>query len=82
MIRFDKYKDYSKTLLIRFRCTRCGFEALEELEVCCGRTGEHGGYLHQLSLPKDWIYEDFKGYALCPKCRIEFDKFMRGIKNK
>lgn len=78
MPKFDKYEDKSKTLFIRFKCNRCGFEEFEKLEDCDKRTGERGDYLHQLLLPRGWLYEQFLGRALCPDCNRAYDEFMKG----
>ncbi len=75
---FDKYEDYCKTLFIRFKCKRCGFEEFETLEDCDQRTGDRGNFLRQLSLPKGWYDDDYRNVALCPNCRKAFDEFMKG----
>lgn len=50
---FDKYSDHARTLYIRFKCTRCGCEAIEPLKECSDRTGDRGDYLGQLRLPQN-----------------------------
>lgn len=78
MPSFDKYEDYSKTLFIRFKCSRCGFEELETLEHCDKRTGDRGNFLRQLSLPKGWYDDEYRSVALCPNCRKAYEDFMSG----
>lgn len=78
MPSFDKYEDYSKTLYIRFKCTRCGFEEFEKLSDCSKRTDDRGNYLGQLRLPQGWYDNWYASMALCPKCQKAFDEFRRG----
>ena len=77
MPNFDKYADYCKTLYIRFKCSRCGFEEFELLRACIERTGDNGGCLRQFHLPKGWYDDEYRGIALCPSCKEAFNKFLR-----
>ena len=51
MPNFNEYTDRGRTLMVKFKCFRCGVEHIDELEKY-DKDPQSYGYLHSLSLPK------------------------------
>lgn len=72
-----EFSDKGRTVYIEFKCMRCGHAKLEPYSEVSGRTGEHCGYLRQLTLPQGWRDFDFR-LLLCDKCAQALSEFMQG----
>lgn len=75
-MRFNRYSDKGRTLMVEFRCQRCGVYKTEPLEEVCKRSPDSYDYLRNLSVPKDWS-DNFYGWMLCPECTKKLLEFMK-----
>lgn len=76
MPNFNNYTDNGRTLMVKFKCHRCGVEHIDELEKY-DKDPQSYGYLHNLSLPKGWV-DLLHGPLLCPACVAKYKAFMEG----
>lgn len=75
MPSFNSYSDHGVTLMVEFRCRRCGATEIVKLEDC--RTNDDYGHLHNLKKPKGWGTFGWS-VLLCPKCTAELKTFLDG----
>ena len=71
---FNRYSEKGRTLIVEFKCQRCGAIELEPLEEVVKNSHEHYDCLHNLRTPKDWS-DNFYGRLLCPECTQKLKEF-------
>ena len=74
-MKFGRYSDKGRTLMLEFKCQRCEAIKTEPLETVVGRSPEHYDFLHNLRYPKDWS-DNFYGWLLCPECTKKLKEFI------
>lgn len=76
-MNFDTFKEYGRTLCIRFECDRCKQVAYRTVDEC--RPTDYETYrLANMVPPADWHTAGRFDYLLCPECSKKFDAFMKG----
>lgn len=74
---FSEFADSGRTLMIEFKCGRCGTTKTEKLEEVYDRSGDVQSYLSSLRVPNDW--KDCSPFPiLCPECAKALDQFFTG----
>ena len=76
MPKFNTYSQDGRTLLVRFRCFRCGATHIGELEAY-DKDPESYENLHSLKPPKGWK-DLLHGPLLCPECFAKYTDFIQG----
>ncbi len=75
-MRFNRLSDKGRTVMLQFKCQRCGVEKIETMKSVFDRSPEHYDYLHNLRQPDGWS-DSFYGWLLCPDCTKKLDTFMK-----
>lgn len=79
MTGFSKFEDSGRTLMIEFKCGRCGTTKVEKLKKVYDRSGDVQSYLSSLRVPSDW--QDCSPFPiLCPECSKSLHSFFYGSK--
>lgn len=69
----DKYSSQGRTLLVQFKCGRCGFELCKPFEEV--DNDDVDGFINRIKPPEGW--EDLHGcILLCDACYEHYKQFM------
>lgn len=79
MPQFNSYSDKGITLMVEYKCHRCGKAQVDHLEPHVPKDGY--GYLHNLSVPEGWS-NHFYGVLLCPECTEKLRWFLEGSETR
>lgn len=74
MPQFDYYSRNGITLMVEFKCQRCGASDVSPLEPHVLKD-EGSRYLHNLKTPNGWS-NHFYGRLLCPECTTKLRAFL------
>lgn len=79
-MQFNKLSDNGRTIMLQFKCERCGAIKTETMKAVLARSPDDYGYLHNLKQPDGWS-DNFYGWLLCPDCTQKLKEFMKAGAN-
>ena len=76
-IEIPAFDGFGRTIMVQFRCYRCGKTEYEPLYDCL--PSDHPiSDLSDLSTPTKWRNGGFYYPTFCPDCAEKYDRFMKG----
>lgn len=75
----NKYSKNGRTLIVKFTCSRCGYQQDEEYEKLVRKDeNDYVRAYEKLHTPDGWTELQWYGRILCPECNKAFQSFLEG----
>ena len=74
---FNNIETKGRRMLVEFTCCRCKTTQIKTLKDCMDEEKEHYGNIENFRPPNGWEYGRHHFSLFCPKCKKEYEEFMR-----